>query len=76
LLGHALLIVEQKNKADLFKVHQRPIPLELLVIATDVTGLRPIVSYARLQPKRRLPPTAVPLILSVKFEGGERRASR
>jgi hypothetical protein len=23
LLGHALLIVEQKNKADLFKVHQR-----------------------------------------------------
>jgi hypothetical protein len=47
LLDHALLMVKQKSKADQFKVYQRPIPLELLhIIATDETGMRPIVSHS------------------------------
>ncbi|KAH9000096.1 CNH-domain-containing protein [Lactarius akahatsu] len=50
LLDHALLMAKQKNKADQFKVYRRPIPLELLlIIATDETGMRPIVSS---RPKR------------------------
>ncbi|KAH9072338.1 CNH-domain-containing protein [Lactarius deliciosus] len=74
LLDHALLMAKQKNKADQFKVYRRPIPLELLlIIATDETGMRPIVSS---RPKRNSSNQGddhaqpYPPILPVKFEGG------
>lgn len=75
LLDHALLMVKQKNKADQYKVYRRPIPLELLlIIATDETGMRPIVSSrpqrnnSNQSGDRHAQP--YPPVLPVKFEGG------
>jgi hypothetical protein len=44
LFDHALLIVKQKTKGDQYKVHRRPIPLELLIVsAADEAGSTPTV---------------------------------
>ncbi|KAF8268770.1 CNH domain-containing protein [Lactarius quietus] len=75
LLDHALLMAKQKSKGDQFKVYRRPIPLELLfIIATDETGMRPVVSSR--SPRNNSNPNGDrqaqphPPILPVKFEGG------
>jgi hypothetical protein len=77
LLDHALLMVKQKNKAEQYKVYRRPIPLELLlVVATDESGMRPIVSS---RPQRNnsgangsLSNQPYPPVIPVKLEGGNR----
>ncbi|KAI0306077.1 CNH domain-containing protein [Multifurca ochricompacta] len=75
LLDHALLMVKQKSKADQYKVYRPPIPLELLlVIATDETGMRPIMTSRPQRNStgqnggRRAQP--YPPVVPVKFEGG------
>ncbi|KAI9510515.1 CNH domain-containing protein [Russula earlei] len=70
LLDHALLMVKQKNKADQYKVYRPPIPLELLlIIATDETGMRPIITARsdRGHQSRPYPP-----VIPVKLEGGSK----